>query len=150
MKPLIDYIIEGRKQKVSNWKQFSSEAYKFGHNSPEYFKYMTDYLVNEILWKYEIKFKEIETNERKMGYSGIPAKVYVIKYDYKGHTLSFRFNSFFSTAFVFAMIDDRNITETMKKAAKNYGYSSDIPIEHILCNREVTAKYKELLDELVK
>lgn len=145
MKALIDYIMEGRKQKLANTKSFNREIEdKYGHNTPEYFKAMTDFLVVEILWKFpEIKYRGTETADRKMGYSGIPAKDYTIEYTYKNHVLGFKFSSFFANPFCYFKIDGKDITHDIK------GSFGDLDILLFMHETDMIAKYKELIGALL-
>lgn len=144
MKPLIDYIInEGRKQKVSNWRQFIGEIQqKYGHNDMEYFKGISDYLMFDLMWKFPIKFLEVKTKDIKMGYSGLDAKEYSILYGLNNHVIKFVFNDFFENPFVFIKIDDEDVTRKIK------GDFGDIPINLIMCNKEKLAILKDMLDKL--
>lgn len=144
MKPLIDYIInEGRKQKVSNWRQFIGEIQqKYGHDDMEYFKGISDYLMFDLMWKFPIKFLEVKTKDIKMGYSGLDAKEYSILYGLNNHVIKFVFNDFFENLFVFIKIDDEDVTRKIK------GDFGDIPINLIMCNKEKLAILKDMLDKL--
>ena len=144
MKPLIDYIInEGRKQKVSNWRQFIGEIQqKYGHDDMEYYKGLSDYLMIDLMWKFPIKFLEVKTKNIKMGYSGLDAKEYSILYGLNNHVIKFVFNDFFSNPFVFIKIDDEDVTRKIK------GDFGDIPINLIMCNKEKLAIFKDILDKL--
>lgn len=145
MKALIDYIMEGRKQKLANIKSFRREIHdKYGHNTPEYFKAMTDFLVGEILWKFpEIKYRGTETADRKMGYSGIPAKDYTIEYTYKNHVLGFLFSSFFADPFCYFKIDGKGVT---REVSGKYG---DCDFLVFMNDTNMIAKYKELISALL-
>ena len=145
MKPLIDYIVEGRKQKLANTKLFKREIEdKYGHNTPEYFKAMTDFLIVEILWKFPgIKYRGTETEDRKMGYSGIPAKDYTIEYTYKNHVLGFKFNSFFINPFCFFKIDGKDVTYEVR------GSFGDCEFLMFMNDTNMIAKYKELIGALL-
>ena len=144
MKPLIDYIVnEGRKQKVSNWRQFIGEIQqKYGHDDMEYFKGISDYLMFDLMWKFPIKFLEVKTKDIKMGYSGLDAKEYSILYGLNNHVIKFVFNDFFENLFVFIKIDDEDVTRKIK------GDFGDIPINLIMCNKEKLAILKDMLDKL--
>lgn len=144
MKPLIDYIInEGRKQKVSNWRQFIGEIQqKYGHDDMKYFKGISDYLMFDLMWKFPIKFLEVKTKDIKMGYSGLDAKEYYILYELNNHVIKFVFNDFFENLFVFIKIDDEDVTRKIK------GDFGDIPINLIMCNKEKLAIFKDILDKL--
>ena len=144
MKPLIDYIInEGRKQKVSNWRQFIGEIQqKYGHDDMEYFKGISDYLMFDLMWKFPIKFLEVKTKDIKMGYSGLDAKEYSILYGLNNHVIKFVFNDFFENLFVFIKIDDEDVTRKIK------GDFGDIPINLIMCNKDKLAILKDMLDKL--
>ena len=144
MKPLIDYIInEGRKQKVSNWRQFIREIQqKYGHDDMEYFKGISDYLMFDLMWKFPIKFLEVKTKDIKMGYSGLDAKEYSILYGLNNHVIKFVFNDFFSNPFVFIKIDDEDVTRKIK------GDFGDMPINLIMCNKDKLAILKDMLDKL--
>ena len=144
MKPLIDYIInEGRKQKVSNWRQFIGEIQqKYGHDDMEYFKGISDYLMFDLMWKFPIKFLEVKTKDIKMGSSGLDAKEYYILYGLNNHVIKFVFNDFFENLFVFIKIDDEDVTRKIK------GDFGDIPINLIMCNKEKLAILKDMLDKL--
>ena len=144
MKPLIDYIVnEGRKQKVSNWRQFIGEIQqKYGHDDMEYFKGISDYLMFDLMWKFPIKFLEVKTKDIKMGYSGLDAKEYSILYGLNNHVIKFVFNDFFENLFVFIKIDDEDVTRKIK------GDFGDIPINLIMCNKDKLAILKDMLDKL--
>lgn len=144
MKPLIYYIInEGRKQKVSNWRQFIGEIQqKYGHDDMEYFKGISDYLMFDLMWKFPIKFLEVKTKNIKMGYSGLDAKEHSILYGLNNHVIKFVFNDFFTNPFVFIKIDDEDVTRKIK------GDFGDIPINLIMCNKEKLTILKDILDKL--
>ena len=144
MKPLIYYIInEGRKQKVSNWKQFNREIeQKYGMATMEYYKGLSDYLMFDLMWKFPIKFLEVKTKDIKMGYSGLDAKEHSILYGLNNHVIKFVFNDFFANPFVFIKIDDEDVTRKLK------GDFGDMPINLIMCNKEKLAIFKDILDKL--
>lgn len=143
MKSLFEYlIVEGHKQKVTNWKKFAAEGrQKYGHNTPEYFKYLTDFLIEEILWKYPIEFQEIKSEDVKMGYSGIPAQKHSICYKYNNHTIKFIFNSFFNEPFLYIKIDD------VDKTYDVCGEWHDMPISWLLTDKNRISEFMSIIDE---
>ena len=145
MKPLIDYIItEGRKQKVTNWKQFNQEIkQRYGYNTLEYFKGLSDYLMIDLMWKLPIKFREVRTEDIKMGYSRIDAKRYSILYELNNHVIEFIFNSFFANPFAYIKIDDKDVTSKF-----NNDRSGDLAISVIMCDKEKLASFRDMLDKL--
>lgn len=145
MKALTEYLMEGRKRKLTNPKAFMSNIrLKYNSEQPEYYKVMTDFFVDEILWKYpEISFSNIHTTEKKMGYNGMPAKIYDFEYVYKDHVLSFKFNNFFANPFCYFKIDDKDVA---KNIFGNYG---DFDFLAFLNHREYIDNYISMLDALV-
>jgi len=145
MKSLIDYIItEGRKQKVTNWKQFNQEIkQRYGYNTLEYFKGLSDYLMIDLMRKLPIKFREVRTEDIKMGYSRIDAKRYSILYELNNHVIEFIFNSFFANPFAYIKIDDKDVTGKF-----NNDRSGDLAISVIMCDKEKLALFADMLDKL--
>jgi hypothetical protein len=159
MKALVEYIMEntetssaittkvrkGHKQRVTDAGKFKKEAIdKCGFKTPEYYKFMTDFLVEELLWKYpEISYRDTETIDYKMGYNkNSPAKIHAIEYTYKNHVLGFKFNDFFSEPFCDFYIDGKNINDDIT------GSFGDVVFISFLCNKNLIGKYKSIIDKL--
>lgn len=144
MKSLIDYINEGRKQKVTNWNQFNQEIkQRYGYNTLEYFKGLSDYLMIDLMWKFTIKYRGVQTEDIKMGYSRIDAKRYSFIYELNDHGIEFIFNSFFANPFVYIKIDGKDVTGKF-----NNNRSGDLVISTIMCDKEKLALFASMLDEL--
>ena len=144
MQNLTEFIKEGRKQKIANYKALEKEALKVGERySTEYLKYILDTFMSEVLWKYpEIKFKEDRVEDIEMGYSHIPAKLHFLTYDYKGNELIFRINSFFADIFTDLFVNKKNVTHDI---TDSYG---DIVLGRFMSDRGYISRYKALLDGL--
>lgn len=137
-------IVEGRKQKVANWKKFSLENQsKNGRNTVEYFKYFADFLMFELMWKFPIKYKDTTTEDVKMGYSGIPAKAYTYVYELNNHEISIRFNAFFDSPFAYIKIDGQDVTNKL-----NDGSYGDMLIGALMCDKNKIALFASILEGL--
>lgn len=144
MKTLTEYLMEGRKQKLTDPKSFMRNLRsKYNSGQPEYYRAMVDFLMNEILWKYpEINFSNLSTNEKKMGYSETPAKIYNFEYVYRGHVLCFKFNNFFANPFCYFKIDDKDVTYQVS------GNMGDFDFITFLSDRKFINNYMGMLDDL--
>lgn len=137
-------IVEGRKHKVANWKQFNLENMgKNGINTVEYFKHMTDFLMFDLMWKFPIKYKDTKTEDIKMGYSSIPAKAHTYIYELNKHEISIRFNDFFANPFAYIKIDGEDITHKL-----NNDRFGDMLISTLMCDKEKVALFTSILDGL--
>lgn len=144
MKALIDYIMEGHKQKLENPESFLDEIMrKYGKNTPEYYKAMTDFFIKEILWKFpEIKYLDTKTEDRK---DREQIKDYTIEYSYKNHVLGFQFSTYwrnYPTCRFF--IDGNDVTFDIG----DDHYSGLIDLHHFMSKKSMIDRYKKLINAL--